>query len=199
MFAQEGGPVDPAPTQFSSIGLLEPTGVLQARPSAASSIDGLSTSAQTAPPPRGSGITIDIAGTTLSLYLHYRFDQLIPRIAMREALFEAEVSLRSHLGRYKDIRYPANEWTFIKEGLNCIIYVERTTLFRPVGVPQQLTYDLLSNIVEGLYDVLFNRGLFCGAEFDIFESHLGPVARGTVTPWSSLSGNLTSSNPGETT
>ena len=129
---------------------------------------------------------------TIVLYLHYQPDQKISEFAMGESLVEAMAFLRCQLNRTYDVRLPSDDWTFIKEGWNCILYVEKNPHPGPSGLSQHLTYRTLLSTVVGLWDSMYVKDLFFRAEFEIYDKNWGWVGTGSMMPWASSSEITTS-------
>ena len=162
-----------------------------------SSSSGIFVSTNVAKASATGGIIFDVPDTSISLYLEYNRNKPIPKLSMDKAVRDALVSLREQLRLSGDDIFPADDWTYIKQGWDCIIYVERTNLLGPSGKPQQLTYSLLIDTVEGLWVAMFSKALYCVAAFDVFDKDLGLVAYGSMMPWSDSGRPLNKSLPVE--
>lgn len=90
-----------------------------------------------------------------------------------------------------------NEWSFVHDTWDCVIFCDANQHPGPGGRKQQLTYGTLHSTMTGLWGALFSKGNYFGADFDIYDGQWDKVGNGFVSPWQKgldgEGGNVTSS------
>ena len=140
------------------------------------------------PQATGGSSQFIIRGSTLSLYLYYRPFERIERNAMGTALAESiriiEFDLKFIDTHHLPETLPSDEWTFIKEDVNCIVSIQRSNAKSPTGESIDLTYPILMEVVQALWECMYASRNFFSVDFRIFDKWVGWIGNGYLSPWS---------------
>lgn len=154
--------------------------VIGTAPTAASS-----SSASLEMPPVTAATSEDfhVPNTNTTLSIRYKPQNPILSVAMSGILDDAKNDLEQKMDKDGDGWISTSRWTYVKAAYDCVISAEERPEPGPTGLPQHLTYGILQVTMLGLRAALFDKGLYHGADFDIWDQQWGWVASGAISSW----------------
>lgn len=122
-----------------------------------------------------------IEGTTISLTVNIRSGMPIQPADMVRTLIQTQLRLRTYIRTHyraeEDMLLPGdNPYVSDERFTGCYLGVSTW----PMEGRKRLTYGMLNSALTGIFDVLYRKERFVGAEFFVVDDELGRVGIGMV-------------------
>lgn len=131
--------------------------------------------------PTNYAINYRIRGTKTSLTINVRPTVIIQPADMARTIIQTQLRLRryitTHYHAEEDVLFPRDDPYVSEERFTgCFLVVGSW----PNKRQARLTYGMLNNTLTGIFDVLYRRERFVGADFWVYDDDIGRVGVGRV-------------------